>query len=164
MVIPDRAPIVMQTNLTFDSTPRPDGRIAATDPDPTGRTLVRTRLLYAVVAAVLWLLPVAPAALAQQATPVAADVVHGINLADMDLGVRPGDNFYLFANGGWLSRAEIPPDRSSWDSFTELRQQTTNQLLGIMHGMQGPSSCAGCPARPAAAGRGRRATGSSHPC
>ena len=127
----------MQTNLTFDSMPRPAGRIAAAKPAPTGRTLVRTRLLYAVVAAALWLLPTAPAVLAQQATPVAADVVHGVNLADMDLGVRPGDDFYQFANGGWLSRAEIPPDRASWDSFTELRQQTTNQLLGIMHGMQG---------------------------
>jgi predicted metalloendopeptidase len=29
----------------------------------------------------------------------------------MDRSVKPGDDFYRYANGDWLKRAEIPPDR-----------------------------------------------------
>ncbi|MEP6472884.1 MAG: M13 family metallopeptidase, partial [Gemmatimonadota bacterium] len=36
---------------------------------------------------------------------------------DMDTTVRPGDNFYRFANGGWVAHTEIPADRSSYGSF-----------------------------------------------
>ncbi len=36
---------------------------------------------------------------------------HGIVLANMDRSVKPGDDFYRYANGGWLKRTEIPPDR-----------------------------------------------------
>lgn len=38
---------------------------------------------------------------------------HGIVVANIDRSVRPGDNFYRYANGKWLDRTEIPPDRSS---------------------------------------------------
>ena len=33
---------------------------------------------------------------------------HGIDPADMDLTVDPAQDFYRFANGGWLDRTEIP--------------------------------------------------------
>ena len=36
---------------------------------------------------------------------------HGIVIANMDRSVKPGDDFYHYANGGWLKRTEIPPDR-----------------------------------------------------
>jgi predicted metalloendopeptidase len=29
----------------------------------------------------------------------------------MDRAVKPGDDFHRYANGGWLKRTEIPPDR-----------------------------------------------------
>ena len=28
--------------------------------------------------------------------------------------VRPGDDFYQYANGDWLAHHEIPADKSSW--------------------------------------------------
>src|SRR5580704_17662885 len=45
---------------------------------------------------------------------------HGISIANMNLSVRPGDHFYLYANGGWLKRTVIPPDRSRIGVFTTL--------------------------------------------
>ena len=32
----------------------------------------------------------------------------GIDKANMDLSVRPQDNFYQYINGGWLKNTEIP--------------------------------------------------------
>ncbi len=38
---------------------------------------------------------------------------HGIAVANMDASVKPGDNFYLYANGDWIKRTEIPADRAA---------------------------------------------------
>ena len=35
---------------------------------------------------------------------------HGIVVAYMDRSVKPGDDFYHYANGDWIKRAEIPAD------------------------------------------------------
>jgi putative endopeptidase len=50
----------------------------------------------------------------------------------MDLGISPREDFYRFANGGWLDRTEIPDDKSSYGTFTELYDLTTDQLLAIL--------------------------------
>ena len=36
----------------------------------------------------------------------------GIDLAAMDKSVKPGDDFFLYANGSWFKNTEIPADRS----------------------------------------------------
>jgi putative endopeptidase len=63
---------------------------------------------------------------------VAAAPVHGPDLAGMDVKVAPGDNFYAYANGGWIQATEIPADRSSYGNgaiLTELTAQRVNELL-----------------------------------
>jgi putative endopeptidase len=69
------------------------------------------------------------AAFAQQAT---APETHGIVLANIDRSVKPGDDFYRFANGDWIKRTEIPPDRAVVDVFTklaDLSNKRTNDLI-----------------------------------
>ncbi|HWV35054.1 MAG TPA: M13 family metallopeptidase N-terminal domain-containing protein, partial [Thermomicrobiales bacterium] len=69
-----------------------------------------------------------PALLArQQAGPL-----HGIDPADMDLTADPRNDFYRFANGGWLDRVTIPSDRSRYGVFAEIDDRTTAQLLGLL--------------------------------
>jgi endothelin-converting enzyme/putative endopeptidase len=70
------------------------------------------RLCFAPLALLLFLL------LAATAQPGASS--HGITVADMDRSVKPGDNFYEYANGGWLKRTEIPPDRAAVGVFSQL--------------------------------------------
>ena len=41
----------------------------------------------------------------------------GIAVANMDRSVKPGDDFYRYANGDWIKRTEIPPDRSFIDAY-----------------------------------------------
>jgi putative endopeptidase len=59
----------------------------------------------------------------------------GIDLAARDLGVRPGDDFYRYANGRWLDTHRIPPDRTSWGSFPELQERTEAQLREIIEAL-----------------------------
>src|SRR6266571_6455692 len=44
----------------------------------------------------------------------------GLDLSSLDAAVRPQDDLYRYANGGWIATAEIPDDRVYRDAFTEL--------------------------------------------
>jgi putative endopeptidase len=44
----------------------------------------------------------------------------GFDSAGMDRKVAPGDDFYLFANGEWARKTEIPADKSNYGMFTAL--------------------------------------------
>ncbi len=89
-----------------------------------------------LVAVLLALSSVVPA-LAQSpeaspmASPVASPVAttHGVQLADMDLSVDPAEDFYQYANGGWLARTEIPADAASYGVFEALYDETEAQQL-----------------------------------
>ncbi len=52
----------------------------------------------------------------------------GFDTKNIDRSVRPQDDFYHYANGGWLKRAHIPPEEPRWGSFTILRYRTEQQL------------------------------------
>ena len=71
------------------------------------------------------------------ATP-AAEFVHGVDLADMDLSVAPEVDFYEFANSGWLDRTVIPADRPAYDVFTALNDRMIAQLLNLLRSASGP--------------------------
>ena len=56
----------------------------------------------------------------------------GIVPASMDKSVKPGDDFYAFANGGWMKATEIPADRSNIGGFyiaDQQREKNTRELL-----------------------------------
>ena len=50
---------------------------------------------------------------------------------NMDPSVKPGDDFYLFANGGWIKRNPIPPEFSRWAAFNELAEKNNEVLHQI---------------------------------
>ena len=56
----------------------------------------------------------------------------GLNLSNMDTTVRPSEDFFRFANGGWISRNEIPADMGAYGSFHELREENQKVLLEIL--------------------------------
>jgi predicted metalloendopeptidase len=50
----------------------------------------------------------------------------------MDKSVKPGEDFYAFANGGWMKATEIPADRSNIGGFyiaDQQREKNTRELL-----------------------------------
>lgn len=86
---------------------------------------------------VLGLLLIVSLVLSSVAPVLAQDrTVHGIDPADMDLSVDPRQDFYRFANGGWLDRTEIPADQSSYGVFAELSDQVEQDLLALLRGLE----------------------------
>jgi len=59
-------------------------------------------------------------------------VVKPIESANLDTKVKPGDDFYQYANGGWIKNNPIPADKSRYGAFEELDELNTTQLHGIM--------------------------------
>lgn len=55
-----------------------------------------------------------------------------IDPANMDLSIKPGDDFFDYANGAWLKTHEIPAKETRWGSFNILRQDNTDKLLGLL--------------------------------
>jgi predicted metalloendopeptidase len=56
----------------------------------------------------------------------------GIQTSWMDKSVTPGDDFYSYADGGWMKTAEIPADRSNIGGFyiaDQLREKNTRALF-----------------------------------
>lgn len=56
----------------------------------------------------------------------------GFDLKNIDSSVRPQDDFYAYANGGWIARNTIPEDESRWGSFNILRFNTEHQLHALV--------------------------------
>lgn len=44
----------------------------------------------------------------------------------------PQDDFFQYANGGWLAKNPIPPEKSKWGTFYVLREQSAKQLHDIV--------------------------------
>ncbi len=55
-----------------------------------------------------------------------------IDPANMDMNVRPQDDFFRFANGAWLDSNEIPASKSSWGSFNILAETNRDNLKIIV--------------------------------
>ncbi|SES71184.1 M13 family metallopeptidase [Thalassotalea agarivorans] len=56
----------------------------------------------------------------------------GIDKANMDLSVRPQDNFYRYVNGGWINKHEIPADKTAIGSFYDLRDESEEAVKSII--------------------------------
>jgi len=56
----------------------------------------------------------------------------GIDLAAMDKSVKPGDDFFRYANGTWFKNSEIPADRSSIGAFFVTQQELEKRMDGLM--------------------------------
>jgi len=68
---------------------------------------------------------------------------HGIVTADMDRSVKPGDDFFRFANGAWLKRTEIPPDRAAVGAFSTLTDISIKRTTGLIEELSKSSPAPG---------------------
>ena len=72
---------------------------------------------------------------------------HGINVANMDRSVKPGDNFHLYCNGDWIKRTEIPPDRSRLSVFATLTDVSDKRTAALVEEAAKSGGAAGSSAR-----------------
>ncbi len=82
-------------------------------------------LKLAVASAAVFAAVAAPPELSAQET-------HGIAIANIDRSVKPGDDFYRYANGDWIKRTEIPPDRVGMDVWTKLSDVGNKRMADLI--------------------------------
>lgn len=80
-------------------------------------------------------LAVAALAVDAQAPAAAQGAVHGVNKADMDMSVRPGDDFYQYAGGGWLKANPMKPEYSSYGVFNDLAETNRKQIRELFENL-----------------------------
>jgi putative endopeptidase len=86
---------------------------------PTGMTTgVRAALTFALS----WTLTLAAG---MQSAPAQA---HPVIEAGVDTSIRPGDDFFAYANGGWLEATQIPESSPRWNARNEINDLARGQL------------------------------------
>ena len=61
--------------------------------------------------------------------------VPALDPTDMDLAVAPGQDFYRYANGGWMAKNPLKPEYARFGSFDVLREKTIENLNELFAGM-----------------------------
>jgi putative endopeptidase len=57
---------------------------------------------------------------------------YGFDTDGMDTSVQPGDDFYLYANGKWAAKTEIPADKSNYGMFTALDDLSKDRVKLVL--------------------------------
>jgi putative endopeptidase len=76
--------------------------------------------------------PAADVAKTATATAVAQALTSGIDFDNIDNSVRPQDDFYLYVNGAWMNKADIPSDRTNIGAFYDLRENARDDVKVII--------------------------------
>ncbi|WP_187335610.1 M13 family metallopeptidase [Novosphingopyxis iocasae] len=56
----------------------------------------------------------------------------GFDMQGMDTSIRPGDDFYGYANGGWAESTAIPADKSNYGMFTALADLSQERVKNVL--------------------------------
>jgi putative endopeptidase len=73
--------------------------------------------------------------------------IHGIAVGNIDPSVIPGNDFYDYANGDWIKRTQIPPDRPGVGVFTRLADLTNKRTAALIEEASKSKPAAGSSAR-----------------
>jgi putative endopeptidase len=55
-----------------------------------------------------------------------------LDVTSMDRSVDPCVDFFTYSCGGWIKRNPIPPDQSSWDTYSKMQDENLARLRGIL--------------------------------
>ena len=86
-----------------------------------------------VAFAILFSLSLANAQQAGAAKPEPA-----LDVTSMDRSVDPCVDFFTYSCGGWIKRNPIPPDQSSWDTYSKMQDENLARLRGILEAASAP--------------------------
>ena len=82
-------------------------------------------------------------AFAMMTVTASAQLKSGINMNDLDKSVRPADDFYEYACGGWMKANPLPAAYSRYGSFDRLGEDNNKRINGILKELQENSYPAG---------------------
>lgn len=71
-------------------------------------------------------------AMVASASIASAQTKKFIDPANMDLTVKPGDDFYQYASGTWIKNNPVPAKETRWGSFNELREFNSQAVRSLV--------------------------------
>jgi predicted metalloendopeptidase len=69
----------------------------------------------------------------------------GLDLSSGNHSVKPGDDFFAYANGAWYDSFVIPPDKSSYGPFNALDELSKERVRGIIEAAAAAHAAPGTP-------------------
>jgi len=101
-------------------------------------------ILTAAIVSSTTAMAASPAAVGNAPAAKGGHVDIGIDLKGIDHSVKPGDDFFHYANGDWVKTTQIPADRSSTGTFLHVyelaEKQTSTLIRNIAQGHAAPGS------------------------
>ena len=95
-------------------------------------TLARGCPILAVVASLICF------AAAQQNSTGVTKYEPALDVTSMDRSIDPCVNFFQYSCGGWIKNNPIPPDQSSWDTYSKMQDENRGRLRGILEAAAAP--------------------------
>jgi putative endopeptidase len=63
-----------------------------------------------------------------------------LDVTSMDRSVDPCVDFFAYSCGGWIKNNPIPPDQSSWDTYSKMEDENRARLRGILEAASAPEA------------------------
>ena len=71
----------------------------------------------------------------------------GVDLSPSESAPSPGDDFHSYVNAAWLAANPVPPERSSWGSFSLIAEQSEHRVRAIIKDLESLEPVQGTPAQ-----------------
>src|ERR1700726_214240 len=78
--------------------------------------------------------------LAHAQQPAIEKAEPALDVTSMDRSVDPCVDFFAYSCGGWIKRNPIPPDQSSWDTYSKMQDENLGRLRGILEAASAPDA------------------------
>jgi len=70
------------------------------------------------------------------------EAIRGVDTSYLDTNYKATDDFYLYANNGWLKNNPVPPSEGAWGTFHFLRNDVFGKLKEILESSSGNKEAA----------------------
>jgi putative endopeptidase len=98
---------------------------------------LHSRFPFSVLSMAPLLLLIATTGAAQNASSAPAHEP-ALDVASMDRSVDPCMDFFQYSCGGWIKNNPIPPDQSSWETYSKMEDENLGRLRGILEAASAP--------------------------
>lgn len=71
----------------------------------------------------------------------------GVDLPPSQTGPNLGDDFHGYVNAAWFASNPVPPERSSWGSFSLIAEQSERRVRAIIKDLENLEPAQGTPAQ-----------------